>query len=296
MAPVQQSLGLLVLVYIFMLGRGFTHRNHVHSRVYPIIKTFNQRNTKMLSATGVINNCLQISSKVIAASSCINPVMSGGILSGGLHAVTGPDHLAAILPPSVGHPGWYGMRLGAIWGMGHGLSAIFLGVCAYILKGTMSTRFKFLQNISLLAESVVGISLMLIGFVGIRENLEIEAEEKVFESQDNNDIIVPQKALKSSGALFANGILHGFSWDGAPSLAPALAMTTWKGTLSFLFSYCIGTMAVMSLVAGLVGEGSVRLGKIAKNPNLPRNLSLFSSAAAVVIGIFWFLRGLGVVP
>ena len=85
-----------MLVYIFMLGRGFTHRNHVHSRVYPIIKTFNQRNTKMLSATGVINNCLQISSKVIAASSCINPVMSGGILSGGLHAVTGPDHLAAI--------------------------------------------------------------------------------------------------------------------------------------------------------------------------------------------------------
>ena len=138
---------------------------------------------------------------------------------------------------------------------------------------------------------------MLIGFIGIKENLEVEVEEKYFESQDSNDIIVPQKGpLKSSAALFANGILHGFSWDGAPSLAPALAMTSWRGTLSFLFSYCIGTMAVMSVVAGLVGEGSVRLGKIAKNPNLPRNLSLFSSAAAVIIGIFWFLRGLGAMP
>ena len=29
-------------------------------------------------------------------------------------------------------------------------------------------------------------------------------------------------------AIFANGILHGFSWDGAPSLAPALAMTSWR--------------------------------------------------------------------
>jgi hypothetical protein len=26
---------------------------------------------------------------------------------GGLHAISGPDHLAALLPASVGKPGWY---------------------------------------------------------------------------------------------------------------------------------------------------------------------------------------------
>jgi len=184
------------------------------------------------------------------------------------------------------------MRLGATWGLGHGISAIFLGLSAFFLKGTVSNRFKFLQKLSTLAESTVGISLIIIGFVGIKENLEKEEETKVW--TDENKVqagdVTPSTTLKSSQAIFANGILHGFSWDGAPSLAPALTMTSWRGALSFLISYCIGTIIAMSIASGAVSEGSLRLGKAVNNPNLPRNLSLASSLVAILIGIYWVIQ------
>jgi hypothetical protein len=41
----------------------------------------------------------------------------------------------------------------------------------------------------------------------------------------------------SSKAVFLNGLLHGFSWDGTPTLAPALAFPNWGSVLLFLVSY-----------------------------------------------------------
>jgi hypothetical protein len=38
-------------------------------------------------------------------------------------------------------------------------------------------------------------------------------------------------------ALFLNGMLHGFSWDGTPALAPVLGFTSWEPVLLFLLSY-----------------------------------------------------------
>lgn len=245
-----------------------------------------------------------VKSPLTFALSLLSPTIAGGILSGGLHAITGPDHLAALIPPSVGHPWYHGMRLGALWGFGHGASAIFLGLCAFFLKGQMSTKFNFLQQLSTVAESTVGLSLILIGCIGIKENMDTEAEIVNWQKQQDpiigegngisTDVAIPSSsgALKSAKAIVANGVLHGFSWDGAPSLAPALAMTSWRSALSFLVAYCLGTMATMAITAGAVGEGSLRLGKAVNNPKLPRNLSFISSVVAIVIGIFWMVKSI----
>ena len=221
-----------------------------------------------------------------------NPAIVGGLLSGGLHAITGPDHLAAILPSSVGQRWWKGVRIGAIWGLGHGLSATLLGMAAYFLKGKMSSKFVFLQSLSNLAESIVGLSLVTIGIFGMKEAFSVDVVDGSGHDDVDGNPEWPQKKKenRSSTTIFVNGMLHGFSWDGTPSLAPALAMTSWKSVLSFLFSYCLGTMLTMSMTAGIVGEGSVRLGEAVNNPNLPRTLSLFSSVLAISIGIFWIVQ------
>ena len=75
----------------------------------------------------------------------------------------GPDHLAALLPTSIGKSGFYGLRIGALWGLGHGMSAMLLGLGAFFLKGRMSSKFEILEKLSSLAESIVGASLILIG-------------------------------------------------------------------------------------------------------------------------------------
>ena len=152
----------------------------------------------------------------------------------------------------------YGLQLGATWGLGHGVSAIFIGLCAFFLKGRMSTQFVVLQKLSKYTEAAVGLSLFVIGAIGIKENLELRKEmeenkNKIINNTDNNSSEKESESLskmnistfKSSVSIFLNGILHGFSWDGAPSIAPALAMTSWQSALSFLLSYCLGKLTIL---------------------------------------------------
>ena len=87
-----------------------------------------------------------------------------------------------------------------------------------------------------------------------------------------------------------NGLIHGFSWDGAPSLAPALACTTWYGVLWFLLAYCAGTMIAMSAATTAIGEGSIRAAQALDQPDIPKRLSIASSAAAIVIGVIWLAK------
>lgn len=54
--------------------------------------------------------------------------VGGGLLAGGLHAISGPDHLAALLPRIMGQRWRNSMRIGATWGLGHGFSATFIGL------------------------------------------------------------------------------------------------------------------------------------------------------------------------
>jgi hypothetical protein len=214
-----------------------------------------------------------------------------GVLSGGLHAITGPDHLAAILPASVGQTFFGGIKIGAAWGMGHGITASIFGALAYFLKGTMVNNVGFLDSLSHIAESVIGASLVAIGLIGVKESVHIDDNYSTGANIEVGSIQYSssqdtEKLLKS---IFANGIIHGLSIDGAPSVAPALAMSSWKSALSFLVAYCVGTMATMSFTAGMVGEGSLRLGQAINNPDLPRKMSLVSSLIAIFIGIYYIL-------
>lgn len=250
--------------------------------------------------------------------------------------MSGPDHLAALIAPTVGKSGLHGMKVGALWGVGHGVTAILLGLCVFFLKGQFTGRFAAMEKLSTLAESVVGVSILFIGVMGLKESWEPEADasdanglhkhhhhhahclhhdhnhshadtvglpttESTTRSNDASPVIVSgantitcstphtlkrKKPTKTLRAVFANGMLHGFSWDGAPSLAPAITMPTWQGALSFLAAYSLGTIVAMSVAAGAVGELSTRVGKASDNPDLPRKLSFVSSMAAVAIGVY----------
>jgi hypothetical protein len=193
----------------------------------------------------------------------------------------GPDHLAAVIPNSIGKPGWHGAKLGAIWGFGHGCSAMLIGLVAYLLKGEISQRIPFIQQMSQFSEKVVGISLVAIGFLGILESYEIP-------DPSSFNIEPPRKSKMSLKAILLNGFLHGVSWDGAPSIASALVMSSWKDAALFLSLYSLGTVISMGFGGGLVGILSTNLGKM--SPDFPRKLSLFTSSIALLLGMYWLMK------
>jgi hypothetical protein len=242
----------------------------------------------------------------------VSSSVSGGLLSGGLHAISGalcnqtipmwyfytlssgPDHLAALIPSSIGRPALNGIHIGAIWGLGHGLSAMTLGLCGFFLKGRLTGQFQALTKLSDLAETAVGVSLLLIGIMGIHEcrGTVVSTEKTDPLGINSGDRHRRVQRIVSLKALFLNGLVHGLSLDGAPSLVPAMAMTSWIDATRFLLAYCAGTMLAMSIAAGSVGELSMRIGRVANNPDLSRQLSLASSVAAVIIGLYWILKAL----
>ena len=220
---------------------------------------------------------------------------------------TGPDHLAALLPRCCGQRWFKAGRVGALWGMGHGVSATLLGVAAFALKNTLGAKQRaVLSSASHVTEIAVGLSLILIGAMGIKEAREWQDEIIVSPVVVNDNTTTPAtvatattaKSLSAAAAdtgiktaqkraVIFNGLLHGFSWDGAPSLAPALAVATWSGNLAFLSAYAVGTMTTMAVTTTLIGEGTRKAGQFFQRPDIPQKLSMVSSFVAIAIGVIW---------
>lgn len=248
----------------------------------------------------------------LATLSALAATIAGGVFAGSLHAVAGPDHLAALIPRCCGLPWYRAFRVGAVWGLGHGVSATLLGMAGYLFKkgvrltgmfgGAGGGNFDLLHHAGSFMELAIGASLIVIGLLGIKEAREWEAPAEDM-CETNIEGAAPQSLSAAAAPLSAgsmavnpnpakravlfNGILHGFSWDGAPSLAPAVAVSTWRGSLTFLLSYAAGTMAAMAVATTLIGEGTRRAAGKLDRPDLPRDLSVGSSFLALVVGVVW---------
>lgn len=203
--------------------------------------------------------------------------------------VVGPDHLAAVLPASVGKHAKSGIKVGAIWGLGHGISAMLIGGIVCALKDKFGSYiFNHLEKFSQYSEYAVSLSLIAIGGLGLYENLREGSSHP--DEMNSSDSLSKSTGSFDNRALFINGLLHGLSWDGATTLAPALAMPTLRSAIAYLLAYSIGTISVMSIASGVVGEASTRLGKLSKDPNLPKKMSTVSSAIAMLFGITYLLK------
>jgi hypothetical protein len=178
------------------------------------------------------------------------------------------------------------------------------------LLGGSGRSLNFIQHhAGSVMEFTIGISLIIIGLLGIKEARGWDSSSS--SSSDhilNDDTTTPTTSISTppshhhhhtydvlpkeyaparKRAVLFNGILHGFSWDGAPSLAPAVAISTIRGSITFLLAYTIGTMGAMALATSIIGEGTKRMVGRLDMPNLPQVLSLWSSALALFVGVIW---------
>lgn len=176
--------------------------------------------------------------------------------------------------------------MGLVWGLGHGVSAVTIGVVAFFTKQRAA---KSLLAVNSVTELAVGISLIIIGLLGVKEAREWDETTEMAKSLSAAATNETSPPVRQRAILF-NGLLHGFSWDGAPSLAPALAVATWSGNLAFLGAYATGTMVTMAAVTMLIGEGTRRAGRLF--PNIPRRLSFASSIVAMAVGVVWCYLGI----
>jgi len=206
-----------------------------------------------------------------------------GFLAGCLHTLSGPDHLAALAPLSIGRTRMESAAVGALWGCGHDAGQVLFGLIFLILKDQLH-----IEIIRTWGTRVVGLTLLIIGAMGIREASEVhtprvaletgEGDVNVYESLDD-----PRVGKKKIGfATFATGIVHGLQPDALMMVLPALALPSRLAGAAFLIMFLIGTVIAMGSYTVFIGSCSQALKD--RVPRITEKLTWASSLIAIALG------------
>ena len=176
-----------------------------------------------------------------------------GLAAGCLHVVTGPDHLAALAPIAANDPARAG-RLGALWGLGHGVGVVVLGAL-----GIWAREWIDIDLLSAWSEFIVGFLLIGLGawaflMAGrvtlhshshVHDQLDEHAHFHVHMSGDHR--VGAAHGLHSHAALGV-GLLHGAAGAGHLfGVLPSLALPA-NQALIYLLAYCVAAIGSMGAV------------------------------------------------
>ncbi|KAL6275015.1 hypothetical protein ACE6H2_025707 [Prunus campanulata] len=206
-----------------------------------------------------------------------------GFLAGCLHTLSGPDHLAALAPLSIGCTRIESALVGALWGCGHDAGQVIFGLIFLLLKDRLH-----IEIIRTWGTRVVGITLLVIGAMGIKEASEVsspcvalengECDVSVYESLEN-----PTVGKKKIGfATFATGIVHGLQPDALMMVLPALALPSRVAGAAFLVMFLVGTVVAMGSYTVFLGSCSQALKD--RVPRITEKLTWASSLVAIALG------------
>ncbi|XP_052180352.1 chloroplast protein FOR GROWTH AND FERTILITY 2-like [Diospyros lotus] len=207
-----------------------------------------------------------------------------GFFAGCLHTLSGPDHLAALAPLSIGRSRLESAIVGALWGCGHDAGQVIFGLLFLLLKDRLH-----IEIIRTWGTRVVGFTLLIIGAMGIREASEVpspcvalengECDVSVYETLENPTI---GKKKEIGFATFATGIVHGLQPDALMMVLPALALPSRVAGAAFLGMFLLGTVVAMGTYTVFIGSCSEALKE--RVPRITEKLTWASSLVAIGLG------------
>ncbi|CAL4912650.1 unnamed protein product [Urochloa decumbens] len=208
-----------------------------------------------------------------------------GFLAGCLHTLSGPDHLVALAPLSIGRSSLESGLVGALWGCGHDAGQVIFGLLFLLLKDRLH-----IEVFRAWGTRVVGLTLLIIGAMGIREASEVqESTQLVLEGVDASMRgSEPQASSapikkKVGFATFATGIVHGLQPDALLMVLPALALPSRFAGAAFLGMFLVGTVFSMGSYTAFVGSCSEALKE--KVPRITEKLTWAASLVAIGMGL-----------
>ena len=213
-------------------------------------------------------------------------VILTGVLAGFVHVISGADHLIAMAPSAINSPK-KALKNSISWGLGHSSGVLLLAFLAIFIKDITP-----LNKFSNIAEFLVGISLLIVGVIAIKNSFQLSIHshshkhENGFAHRHYHFHTKEQKNNnKDSHALTGLGLLHGIA-GGSHFLAvlPALALPLTSACF-YLISYLIGSLISMNLFTCLISFTTVNVGK-----NFIKRLICFAGGLSFSMGLFWIQR------
>ncbi|KAK4401386.1 hypothetical protein Sango_0879300 [Sesamum angolense] len=176
-----------------------------------------------------------------------------GFFAGCLHTLSGPDHLAALAPLSIGRTRMESAAVGALWGCGHDAGQVIFGLLFLLLKDRLH-----IEVIRTWGTRVVGFTLLVIGAMGIREASEVPAPCVSLENVECDP-------------------------DALMMILPALALPSRLAGAAFLLMFLVGTVIAMGSYTVFIGSCSQALKD--RVPRITEKLTWASSLIAIALGL-----------
>ena len=212
-------------------------------------------------------------------------VAAAGLAAGAVHVLMGADHLAAVAPLAAGsrRRAW---RAGFRWGVGHAGGVGIIAVVALTLREVIP-----IEAVSHWSERLVGATLIAIGVWALAEVARSLhgrriAHGRIHRQEELAHGHVHAHEGKAERAALAVGLLHGTA--GAAhvlGILPALALPSAAAATAYLVAFGVGTVAAMSVYAGLIGAVERRFADA--GANAWAGLMGTCGVASVVVGVFW---------
>lgn len=175
--------------------------------------------------------------------------------------------------------------VGALWGCGHDAGQVIFGLLFLLLKDKLH-----IEILRTWGTVVVGVTLFIIGVMGIREASEVrtpcvalengECDVGIFETLDKPMV---GKKKKLGFATFATGVVHGLQPDALMIVLPALALPSRIAGAAFLVMFLVGTVISMGSYTAFIGSFSEALKD--RVPRITERLTWAASFVAIALGL-----------
>ena len=221
-----------------------------------------------------------------------------GLMASMLHVITGPDHLAAVIPFAIESKkkAW---KIGLSWGIGHLVGMMFIGGLFVVFKDLIP-----IDSISNYSEQLVGLVLIGIGIWAFYKIFRINKNHKLLHVHSEDSPIIHShkhehshekshrhthaKIKKQSNyASFSIGFLHGLAGIAHFLLfIPVLGFDNQLESVLYVGGFGIGIVVSMTVFAFIIGKIS-SFAKNEHNEVFFKGIRFAGGLFAIVIGIYW---------
>ena len=221
-----------------------------------------------------------------------------GLMASMLHVITGPDHLAAVVPFAIESKkkAW---KIGLFWGIGHLLGMLSIGILFVVFKELIPV-----DSISKYSEQLVGLVLIGIGIWAIYKIFKKDKNHKHLHVHSENSPIIhahkhehshekshhhthDRTIRQSNYASFSIGALHGLAGIAHFLLfLPVLGFDERSDAILYIVGFGLGTLLAMTAFAFVIGKIS-SFTKDEHNDVFFKGIRLAGGLFAIVIGIYW---------
>ncbi len=224
-----------------------------------------------------------------------------GMTAAIVHVLMGPDHLAAVTPLVLDTQKRH-WRIGFLWGTGHIIGMLLIGVLFYFFKD-----FIPVEAISTYSEQFVGVILIGLGiwaFYRIKKK-RFNHKHPHFHDKNTSGSIVHihehehthldhehthEKSIKQNSlTAILVGIIHGFAGIAHfVLLLPVLGFQSKLESLQYIIGFAIGILIAMITFTIVVGKVNNKHPDLHSKP-LYANMQFWGGVLAVGVGVYWIL-------